>query len=441
MALALSQTTLAAVSEQQAAQLGATLTPIGAEKSGNSDASIPAWTGGLNAAPSDYVNGSHMIDPYASDQPVAEITAQNLEQYRDKLSPGQIGMFEHFPNTYRMKIYPTRRSASLPQSVYDNALYNATHAELVDNGNGLANYQGYIPFPIPENGLEVIWNHIARYRGMSSKRDIVQIITQRNGDYHIVKMNEEVVYPEQMEGMGDDGQNMLVFFKQSVTAPARLTGNVLLVHDTINQVSEPRKAWIYNAGQRRVRRAPQVAYDGPGTSSDGLRTSDNFDMYNGAPDRYDWKLIGKQEMYIPYNNYRLASEDVKYDEIVQPGHMNPDLIRYELHRVWRVEATLKDGTRHIYGKRTFFLDEDSWQISVVDHYDTRGALWRVSEAYAMQVYYANVPMKAAESYYDLTNKRYLVIGLQNEEDTPTQYGHVAKMVDFTPAAIRRSGRR
>ncbi|MCG8315435.1 MAG: DUF1329 domain-containing protein [Pseudomonadales bacterium] len=430
-----------AVTEEAAAQLGNNLTPVGAELAANKEGTIPAWSGGLTTPPAGYKSGEHPIDPFKNEKPIAVITQKNLDKHRDKLSAGQLAMFEHYPESYAMHIYTSHRTAAMPQAVYDDAKYNAVHTTLVDDGNGLTNFKGYIPFPIPNNGLEAIWNHIARYRGKSSQRDMVQIITQRNGSYYAVAMNEEVVYPENMDGLGAKADEMLVFFKQKITAPARLTGNVLLVHDSINQVKDPRKAWIYNAGQRRVRRAPQVAYDGPGTSSDSLRTSDNFDMYNGAPDRYNWKLLGKQELYIPYNSYKLASTAVKYDDIVRPGHMNPEHLRYELHRVWKVEATLKDGSRNIYSKRTFYIDEDSWQAAVVDHYDSRGNMWRLSEAYAMQMYYADVPFTAAQGYYDLTNNRYLVIGLQNEERDPVQFDHMASYTDFTPAAIRRSGKR
>ena len=85
-------------------------------------------------------------------------------------------------------------------------------------------------------------------------------------------------------------------------------------------------------------------------------------MFNGAPDRYDWKLIGKKELYIPYNAYRLDSPQLKYSDIIKPGHINRDLTRYELHRVWEVEATLKTGERHIYAKRHFFIDEDTGRL-------------------------------------------------------------------------------
>jgi hypothetical protein len=198
-------------------------------------------------------------------------------------------------------------------------------------------------------------------------------------------------------------------------------------------------AWLYNAGQRRVRRAPQVAYDGPGTASDGLRTSDNFDMYNGAPDRYDWKLVGKREMYIPYNNFRLLSPSVKYADLLKPGHTNQDLSRYELHRVWEVEATLKTGERNIYGKRSFFIDEDTWTIVLSDLYDGRDQLWRVGEAKAMPYYQRQIPAFAFEALYDLTAGRYIATGLSNEEKQFVQFDIKATSADFTPAALRNAG--
>ena len=145
-----------------------------------------------------------------------------------------------------------------------------------------------------------------------------------------------------------------------MTAPARLAGGILLVHETLDQVKKPRDAWLYNPGQRRVRRAPQVAYDNPGTAADNMRTTDQLDMFNGAPDRYDWKLVGKREIYVPYNSYRLQDPKLKYKDIITPLHINPDHLRYELHRVWVVEATLQTGERHIYKKRVFYIDEDSW---------------------------------------------------------------------------------
>ncbi|OUR84560.1 hypothetical protein A9Q77_01380 [Marinomonas sp. 42_23_T18] len=212
------------------------------------------------------------------------------------------------------------------------------------------------------------------------------------------------------------------------------------MHETIDQVNQPRMAWAYNAGQRRVRRAPQVAYDAPSQASEGLRTSDQVDMYNGAPNKYNWKLIGKQEMYIPYNSYKLSDANAKYSDIVQAGHIDQDYTRYELHRVWKVEATLKESERHVYGKRTFYVDEDSWQIALADQYDNRGQLWRASEGHALQFVDANAPWYVSVTNYDLFSGRYLV-ELNNEESKPFNFDKKVKRKDFTASALRRAGKR
>jgi hypothetical protein len=232
--------------------------------------------------------------------------------------------------------------------------------------------------------------------------------------------------------------NTLIFFKQAVVAPARHAGTILLAQETMDQIREPRRAWVYNAGRRRVTRAPNVAYDNPGTVADGQRTSDQFDMFNGAPDRYDWKLVGKKEILVPYNSYKLHSDKVKVSEVLKPGHINQALARYELHRVWVVDATVKPGTSHLYARRTFYIDEDSWQILSADQYDGRGALWRVSEAHCINYYDAQTFWSTLEVHVDLQNGRYLAVGLDNENK---MYDFTLKRSpsDFTPDSLRRDG--
>lgn len=424
----------AKVSPEDAAKLGQTLTPIGAEKAGNADGSIPEWAGGLTKA-----NGQ--ANPYAGEQPLFTITAANLDQYRAKLSAGQIAMFEKYPDTYTMPVYPTHRSAAYPQKVYDLAKKNATQAELVASGNGVTNFEETVPFAIPQNGLEVVWNHITRYRGGAVERTFASAPVQASGDYTVYKIQDKLIFPQYLADGYDPAKddNMLIYFTMKVLAPTRLTGNVLLVHETIDQVKEGRKAWQYNAGQRRVRRAPQVAYDGPGFASDGQRTADNYDMYNGAPDKYNWTLVGKQELYIPYNAFELGSKERKYEDILKAGHLNPEHTRYELHRVWVVDAELKDGERHIYAKRRLYIDEDTWQAAVIDHYDGRGELWRLAEAHEMQYFEGHTPWFAMEVLHDLQSGRYLTTGMTNEEPVGFDFSVKAEHSDFTPAAIRRSG--
>lgn len=429
-----------AVSAEEAAKLGDSLTPMGAEKAGNGGA-IPAWDGGLTEAPAGYNNDGIYINPFPNDEVQFTIDQSNVDEYADKLSPGQVAMIRKYDD-YKIPVYQTRRTAAYPQSVMDETVKNATSAELIKDGNGIANYQDATPFPIPNNGVEAIWNHITRYRGGSVQRNVGQVTPTEGGAYSVVKFQDELTWRAYLEDYApDEDPNVLFYFKQAITAPARLAGNVLLVHETLDQVAEPRRAWVYNAGQRRVRRAPQVAYDGPGTAADGMRTSDNFDMFNGAPDRYNWELVGKKEMYIPYNSYQLVDRDLSYDDIIKAGHINQDLTRYELHRVWHVRATLKEGERHIYAQRDFYIDEDTWQASVIDHYDGRGELWRVAEAHAMQFYDQEIPWYAIEVLYDLLSGRYLALGLTNEENDPYTFGVKRNSREYTPAALRRAGTR
>ncbi|HIA28603.1 MAG TPA: DUF1329 domain-containing protein, partial [Planctomycetes bacterium] len=366
-------------------------TPIGAIQAANADGSIPAWEGGVTKPPASYVAGGHHPDPFAEDEPIYRITAADIGKYADMLSPGQVSMLKRYPSSWYLEVYPSRRSASYPADIYRAAEENAASASLTADGNGVQNCRRTSPFPAPENGLQAIWNHMLRYRGESILRSIGQAAPTPSGSYTMVRIDEKAMWVYNRKGTtSETSGNRLANFWQKVAAPARLAGTLLLVHETLDQGADPRIAWVYNAGQRRVRRAPHIAYDNPGTAADGQRTTDQFDMFNGSPDRYDWELIGRREMIVPYNCYKLHSDRLKHSDIIQAGHVDPSVLRYEKHRVWVVEARLKDGTNHIYARRTFFFDEDSWQAVVVDQYDGRGQIWRVSEAYTLNYY--EVPM-------------------------------------------------
>ncbi|NQD91518.1 DUF1329 domain-containing protein [Pseudomonas sp. CrR25] len=445
LAFVLSATGVSAgVSPQEASRLGKDLTPFGAEQAGNADGTIPAWTGGITTLPEGYKGGDqHHIDPFPNDQPLFTITKKNLDTYKANLAPGQIALFRSYPDTFQMPIYTTRRSGSAPQWVYENTQKNALTAKILNEGNGFTDAYGGIPFPIPKSGIEAVWNHIARYRGTYIVRRASEAVVQRNGSFSLVTAEQEGLFRYYMpDGNFASLNNILFYFMNVTKSPARLVGNSALIYETLDQVKEPRQAWLYSAGQRRVKRAPGIAYDMPVTTSGGLRTMDDGDMYNGAPDRYDWKLLGKREMYIPYNNYRISREGGLYKNLLQPGHLNPQLTRYELHRVWVVEGTLKSAERHIYSKRTLYLDEDSWQIAEVDQYDTRGELWRVSIAYLKNYYNLPTTWSAVDVFHDLQARRYNVMNLDSEESGTTDFNQpVPSDQYFKPSELRRRGTR
>ncbi len=434
---------LAAMSASDAARLGGDLTPLGGEKAGNKAGTIPAWDGGLSSAASAGVSGfkagGHHPDPFAGDKPLYTITRANMGQYAAVLTEGHKKLLQQYP-TYKINVYPTRRSAASPQRIYDATKRIATTAQLAPGGNGVLNAGEGIPFPMPTEGVQVFWNHVLRFRGEKISRTIGQFPVTAGGEYTMVKFKDETFVAYSAPGAKSENlDNIIAYFIQETVAPARLAGEILLVQETLDQSKENRKAWIYNPGQRRVRRAPDVAYDNPGTNSDNLRTSDQFDIYNGSPQRYDWKLVGKREMLVPYNAYKLQSETLKYKDILTKNHINQDHARYELHRVWVVDSTLKAGTSHLYKRRTLYVDEDSWQILGVDCYDSRGQLYRVQEGHVINFYDVPTIWTVGELVMDLSNGRYLALGLDNEETNSRNFALQRTTADYQPATLQRRG--
>ena len=425
------------------ARLGNDLTPMGSIRAGNEAGTIPAWEGGLTRDdwPDGFEPGDRHPNPFADDEPLFVIDGDNYQEYSDRLSAGQIATFERYPDTYYMTVYPSRRSASFPERIYDMTIGNAEAGRLVADGEGVADVAEGFPFPLPQNAYELMWNHKLKYKGIGGTRYNNQVVPTARGSFQLIRLREELLGLYYREGMTiADTNNILLYFFQEVESPARLAGNILLVHETLNQIETPRQAWIYNPGQRRVRRAPNVAYDNPGTASDGLRTNDMTDMFNGAMDRFHWEIVGKREMYIPYNSYDAHSGDISADDLVRPGHLNPEYMRYELHRVWVIEATLRDGTRHINPRRTFYLDEDTYQIALIDHYDQRGDLWRASEAHTVNYYDVPTYWSTIETHMDLQSGRFVATGLDNQDPVNT-FNVELRPSNYTPQALRTRGRR
>ena len=426
---------LAALSEADLERLNTDLTPTGATRAGNADNTIPEWKGGLTVPPAGWKPEQGYTDPFVDEKPLFAITDANADQYKDKLSPGLLALLKKYPD-FRMPVYPSQRTVALPDTAYYVIRVEGPKIDIKD-GHITGRVYSNVPFPVPATGEEAIQNHILRHIGGSYEREGNWLAVLFNGEVYKGGRADRVVTAANFDP--PQGGNLGAALIGRFTAPAIFEGTTQLVHEPIDQVAEQRSAWIYNSGQRRVRRAPDLAYDGINDGSEGMLTTDQVDGYNGAPDRYEWKLLGKREIYVPYNTYRLSDKSLKYKDIIRPKSINADYVRYELHRVWVVEGTLKPGQRHIYGKRTFYLDEDSWSVLAEDAYDTRGNLWRAAMHGVLQAYDAQVPFYRFGIYHDLNSGGYLVGGLDNEVKEPIQFNARAKVGDFQPDALRRLG--
>ncbi|MBF7729138.1 DUF1329 domain-containing protein [Pseudomonas sp. N040] len=373
------QAAQAAVSAEAAAALNSNLTPLGGEKAGNQDGSIPAWSGVAGLAVSEQKIGDIPVQVFAGEQPLEKISAQNMAQFAANLSEGTQALLKKYPDSFRVDVYPAHRTAAAPQYVYDNTLKNATQCQLKDNGLSLQGCYGGIPFPIPQTGVEVIWNHLLRVEAEASElASFKNIILTSDGTRALATMNDEAnQYPYYYkDGAADTWSGEYWLQRFSTIAPPFKAGESLVFRDSID-VANSRQAWQYLVGQRRVRRAPTVAYDTPDFVASGANYFDEVQAFMGHLDRYDWKLVGKRELYVPYNSNALVTATV--DQAYGQHHLNPDLMRWEKHRVWEVEATVAAGKRHAVPTRRVFFDEDSWMILLMDGYDSEGKLWRTTQ--------------------------------------------------------------
>ncbi len=444
-ALLLAGSALSATTPENAAKLGRELTPMGANPKGNADGSIPPYTGKILGAPA-HVHykgtGSFYPSAYADEKPLFVITAQNYQQHLDHLTEGQVALFETYPDSFRMPVYPSKRDTRYSDFIHENVKLNALSAQLVANGNGVTGSFASTPFPFPANGQELIWNSQFSPNMAASFGEINIATVYTNGETQLWARQEDRYFePFDEKVSRDKFSGMTAQVMILLTAPAREKGKVVLVHEYADLTQSPRNAWQYLPGTRRVRRAPTIAYDfpdGPG----GLRTVDDALMFIGATNRFTWKMEPMREIYVPYNNNALDDPTMKYAQLLTPHHLNPDAMRYELHRCWVVVGELKPGDMHIYGKRRLFLDEDSWAGLLADNYDRQGKLFRTNMRSFVNLYDMPGMGPRVEIYHDLRQKAYQANNLVNEMSGPPRVASEGWPEGyFTPSNLRMVGKR
>ncbi|MFW3895146.1 DUF1329 domain-containing protein [Pseudomonas bharatica] len=434
-------TAQANVSAEEAAKLGTTLTPWGSEKKGNADGTIPEYTGGMTQPPANYVKGSgRWVDPFAEEKPLFSINAKNMAQYGDKLTPGVQTLIKRWPDTYRVDIYPTHRT--YPQMSAERAaatLKNATNPECktVANGVGIAGCSNGVPFPIPSDGYQVMWNHALRERMPGG--------FEGRGTNLVVDAAGNLATPQVFSLYGTSpywsGKNDYYYYSLTTTlSPARDAGGKLLIWYPLRYDEKDQRSWSYSTGQRRVRLAPEFSYDTPITQLGGVLFFDEANMFAGRMDRFDFKLVGKQEMYVPANAYKTVIAPINH--VIGKQHVNPDDMRWELRRVWVVEASLKNGMRHAASKRRYYIEEDSWSIVASEGYDQGGKVFRVLLGHMGSNYVSgmgSVDFVSSLTGYDLARGGYTFVASQG--DPKAYYLPVDKLPNnvFTPETMAGRG--
>jgi hypothetical protein len=372
------------------------------------------------------------LNPFPSDRPLLTITSQNLEAHRADLAPGLQALLQKVSG-FSVPVYPSRRTATFPKEVLDSAIRLQGQFRL-DVAELKKPVDLTVPFREPKTGEQVMWNVLLRYAGGNVTREGRAYPVRANGETYAIGYWSRRVSASHLDQSVDD---VLFVAMGGFTTPAALRGNTALVREMLQGSSIRRSAWFYTAAQRRVRRAPDLAFDSVSDGTEGMVVADQVDGFNGSLERYDWKLVGKRSMIVPYNTYAIGEPKVTANELIRKGSVNSDLMRYEMHRVWVVEASLKAGQSHLYPKRRFYIDEDSWTVLMEEAYSKRGELWRVALHGLMQLYDAQYPTTRISIYHDLDAGSYFVSGLDSEKRPSIRFGDKARMADFLPDSLGR----
>jgi hypothetical protein len=432
----------AAVSAEQAARLAGPLTPVGAERAGNAAGTIPAWTGGTTTPPPGYVDGAPRSDPFAGEAPLFTITAETYKQYADRLPEGQKALFAKYPD-YRMAVYPSHRSAALPQWVYDNIAANAVraHAAADGIGFGVEGAVGGIPFPIPQDGNEVVWNHLLAFWGPAREDRIENYFIAADGSRQTTNDYLEIVdFPYYYPKATAESFGAYYFKRREISsAPAELAGHGYLLWQPNDSARDRLQAWQYLPAEGRIRKSPLLSYDTPTPDGAGIESFDDYYVFSGSPDRYQFKLLGKQEMYIPYNNNRLHA--LPLAQVTGPHHAAPDAVRYELHRVWVIDGVLAPGKHDAVPHRRLYLDEDTWFAVYSDAWDDEGRLWKFSHGTMYLVPDLPAVVLGSQFIYDLIGGGYIFAFAFNDQPVQFKLTPPHKPSDFTPEALAATGER
>lgn len=429
----------AAISADEAATLKTTLTPMGAERAGNKDGSIPAWTGAPTPGAGLSATGRR-ADPFGAEKPLFSINAKNMAQYADRLTDGTKALMQKYPESFRIDVYTTHRTGIAPQSVYDNTLKNALNAKIVEGAAGPmpAGAYGGIPFPVPKSGAEVMWNHALRWRGEAWYWEFKGYQLTQDGQW--VNVNDTANdhwMPYYAPGGSPEKFGGEYWLVRSLTkGPAIRAGEAIT--GRLNTDETKTATWVYLTGQRRVRKLPSSCCDTPTPFSAGIASFDEVEVFNSRMDRFDWKLVGKKEVFIPYNTNR-TFQPAKDSDVLGTRHLNPDHVRWELHRVWVVDATLKAGQRHTSPKSRYYVDEDTWHAVTADRFDANGQLARVP--FSLPIVMSDVPATATVTWgiYDLTAGSSYINGIVNERKAAYKPMPAYKDAVFTPDAMSGEG--
>ena len=368
-----------------------------------------------------------------------------MEQYTDRLMAGQLELMRRYPS-FRMDIYPTRRGFWLPERIQQKSLANARNPECRTSANGVGVYGcwGGTPFPVPQNGYQAMWNHLL-FNIPTGKLTADSYLVNANGGISLLVINHAIgdqpYYNPEQEPYQGAGLYYLRGLATNIL-PVREAGSQTLVWFALHFDVDDQRAWSYQAGQRRVRLAPEFAYDTPSAQMGGTMFFDEISLFQGRMDRFEFELKGRKLMYLPYHNYRMQLLRGDPAQLLGPHHFKPEMVRNELRRVWVVEATPLPGVRHMASRKRFYLDEDTWAVIAYEGWDHSNKLFRVMFSNGAINYVSGGFLSYASSMqsYDVSRGQYTALQTQLAEGSYVREGvPYWPEVELSPASMTQRG--
>ena len=416
----------------------APLTAVGADAAANADGTVPAYTDGLRAFSARRTPklGERLDHPYAADAPQFTIDRRSMRQHAALLSAGHQRLMRTHAD-FRMAVYPSRRSVSFPPAIEQASRSNESVTRLV-NADEIEGVTMGVPFRRPKTGVEVIWNHRLRYRGQANDWVFNRGVRHESGDLELSQARWQFqTHYNRLSSDGVEARDDMIYQSLMFLEPAEVYPRYQnVMHESLSPGVTRRKLWG-GISPRSKTFLVTGDNDALGIFSRKIRFGDMFDVFSGITDAYVYKLVGKREMIVPYNAFAFAVDvGLRPEDVLTPDHLNPDFTRYERHRVWVVEANVRQGKGHTFDRRVFYVDEDSWAILMVDCY-TDGELVRFQEGHLLPVYPTESVAYAPHVVYQFDIPRYFATRLPLNARPPRFDDPEVLSARINPSALRK----
>ncbi len=280
----------------------------------------------------------------------------------------------------------------------------------IDHEGKLLNYVSGIPFPDPQNALEIAYNYDNALLGDNLRNLTHMEIADGRRKYNRQLIAEE--YQTYFTGRRDvppvpefmpNPKDMFHAYHTEYSEPPGFKGTRAMTVKW-NDRSRDYGSWEFSSSTRRVVRrstAQRQTHIGPSDF-----TYNDQGGYNWVIKDNSYKLLGRKELLMARNQNaeQLVKNDIK-------GMCYVSGYQRERINMYILEVINKDPN-YIYSKEIWYVDPENWKILYADKFDKQGRLWKIFD----------ISYRTVKSAYD----GQLVLALSNQTIIDIPRMHASK---------------